>query len=85
MLIYSLVLQYNTYGDPPNADLLRRYGHVDVIPVSEGGDGEGSPVDEVEIPANLSLAVVADRLQKDSDDASLRERIDWWLEEGEEE
>ncbi|KAI9601220.1 hypothetical protein H4Q26_001029 [Puccinia striiformis f. sp. tritici PST-130] len=21
---------YNTYGDPPNADLLRRYGHVDV-------------------------------------------------------
>lgn len=85
MSIYFRVSQYNTYGDPPNADLLRRYGHVDVIPVSEGGDGEGNPMDEVEIPANLSLAVVADHLQKDPNDTCLKERIDWWLEEGEEE
>lgn len=42
-------------------------------------------MDEVEIPANLSLAVVADHLQKDTNDTCLKERIDWWLEEGEEE
>lgn len=25
---------FNTYGDPPNSDLLRRYGHVDLIPLN---------------------------------------------------
>lgn len=25
--------QFNTYGDPPNSDLLRRYGHVDLVPL----------------------------------------------------
>ena len=28
---------WNTHGDPPNTDLLRRYGHVDIIPLSQVG------------------------------------------------
>ncbi|KIJ60009.1 hypothetical protein HYDPIDRAFT_117671 [Hydnomerulius pinastri MD-312] len=33
---------FNTYGDPPNSDLLRRYGHVDLVrlPSRAGGDGD---------------------------------------------
>ncbi|KAL7008056.1 Ribosomal lysine N-methyltransferase 4 [Cystobasidiomycetes sp. EMM_F5] len=34
---------WNVYGDPPNSDLLRRYGHVD----------DENPSDIVEIPADL--------------------------------
>ena len=74
--------QYNTYGNLPNANLLRRYGHVDVIPDSEAGDGEGNPADEVEIPADLSLNVVAEHLNLGTSDDRLSERIEWWLEEG---
>lgn len=39
---------WNVYGDPPNSDLLRRYGHV---------DGH-NPSDVVEITADLVAAVV---------------------------
>ena len=45
---------WNTYGDPPNADLLRRYGHVDINPLNEGGQFPyGNLSDDVEIPADL--------------------------------
>jgi SET domain-containing protein 6 len=45
---------WNTYGDQPNADLLRKYGHVDVIPLNKGGlFSYGNPSDDVEIPADL--------------------------------
>ncbi|KAI6165961.1 SET domain-containing protein [Pisolithus thermaeus] len=27
---------FNTYGDPPNSDLLRRYGHIDLVPLNVG-------------------------------------------------
>jgi SET domain-containing protein 6 len=39
---------WNVYGDPPNSDLLRRYGHVDVH----------NPSDIVEITADLVADVV---------------------------
>ncbi|KAG6920153.1 hypothetical protein DXG01_004919 [Tephrocybe rancida] len=70
---------WNTYGDLPNAELLRRYGHVDLLPLPKGG--EGNPGDVAEIRADIALSVI---LQKDSSlsEDSLRERIDWWLEEG---
>lgn len=73
------ITQWNTYGDPPNSDLLRCYGHVDVLPLPQGG--EGNPADVVEIRADLAVAVITQQPHtlsaKDSED-----RIDWWLEEG---
>jgi len=70
---------WNTYGDPPNSDLLRRYGHVDQVPLANGG--LGNPADVVEIRADLVMSSVE---QKFPEHASPRssERVDWWLEEG---
>ncbi|KAK7000730.1 ribosomal lysine N-methyltransferase 4 [Favolaschia claudopus] len=65
---------WNTYGDLPNAELLRRYGHVDMLPLPDGD--LGNPGDVVEIPADLAVSV----LQTDS--VVTKERIDWWLEQG---
>ncbi|KAI5116691.1 hypothetical protein M0805_002853 [Coniferiporia weirii] len=77
---------YNTYGDLPNSDLLRRYGHIDLIPLPNEGNGdtvaEGNPADVIEITADLVVEVVALHLKKSVDDDALKERIDWWLEEG---
>ncbi len=64
---------FNTYADPPNSDLLRRYGHVD----------EPNGSDVVELDANLVLQAAkahlarvlsadADAVQKD-----LEERLEW--------
>ena len=64
---------FNTYADPPNSDLLRRYGHVD--------EPNGSDVVELDAKLVLSAAVShlsstlstdADALQKD-----LEERLEW--------
>ncbi|KAG6820812.1 hypothetical protein H0H93_011106 [Arthromyces matolae] len=70
---------WNTYGDLPNAELLRRYGHVDLLPLTQGGDG--NPGDVVEVRGDIALSVL---LKKDPSlsEESIRERIDWWLEEG---
>ncbi|KZT71724.1 SET domain-containing protein [Daedalea quercina L-15889] len=65
---------WNTYGDPPNSDLLRRYGHVDLVPVPQSLGGIGNPADIVEIRGDLAVAVTA------VDPVSLGERVDWWLE-----
>ncbi|KAH8806828.1 SET domain-containing protein [Flagelloscypha sp. PMI_526] len=66
---------WNTYGDPPNSDLLRRYGHVDEIPLSdEQGGGTGNPNDIVELRADL----IVELLQPEE----AKERIEWWLDEG---
>ncbi|KAF8517662.1 hypothetical protein JB92DRAFT_2905584 [Gautieria morchelliformis] len=69
---------WNTYGDPPNSDLLRRYGHVDLIPMGNGK--QGNPADVVDIRADAVLDVLRSRSQNDDD--SLLQRIEWWLEEG---
>jgi len=51
---------WNTYGDPPNADLLRRYGHVDITLLNQGGPFPyGNPSDDVEIPADLVFDICA--------------------------
>ncbi|KAF7376573.1 Ribosomal lysine N-methyltransferase 4 [Mycena sanguinolenta] len=65
---------WNTYGDLPNAELLRRYGHVDMLPLPNGE--LGNPGDVVEITADLAVAVLQ------TDEAMTKERIDWWLEQG---
>ncbi|KAJ6594439.1 hypothetical protein B0H19DRAFT_920100 [Mycena capillaripes] len=65
---------WNTYGDLPNAELLRRYGHVDMLPLPNGD--LGNPGDVVEIPADLAVTVLQ------TDDVVTKERIDWWLEQG---
>ena len=73
--------KWNTYGEPPNSDLLRRYGHVDQVPLPEGGFG--NPADIVEICADLAVECT---VQKYPDLAGWSsERVDWWLEEGGEE
>ncbi|KAG5639450.1 hypothetical protein H0H81_001572 [Sphagnurus paluster] len=69
---------WNTYGDLPNAELLRRYGHVDLLPLV---DGAGNPGDVVEIRADIAVSATTQRCQSLSSDHS-QERIDWWLEEG---
>ncbi|KAF8554242.1 SET domain-containing protein [Imleria badia] len=95
---------FNTYGDPPNSDLLRRYGHVDLVRLHHSpsdtpdrlGDVEmkaadtdvetilhlGNPSDVVEIQADLVVHVV----QTTSFGSKVKDapaRIEWWLDEGE--
>ncbi|CDR98549.1 hypothetical protein [Sporisorium scitamineum] len=64
---------FNTYADPPNSDLLRRYGHVD--------EPNGSDVVELDAKLILQAAVThlstflpstKEELQKD-----LEERLEW--------
>ncbi|KAG6900720.1 hypothetical protein C0993_003746 [Termitomyces sp. T159_Od127] len=69
----------NTYGDLPNAELLRRYGHVDLLPLP--GGGIGNPGDVVEIRGDIALSIIL-RTNPSLSEDFLRERIDWWLEEG---
>jgi len=68
---------WNTYGDPPNSYLLRRYGHVDLVPMPDGRIG--NPADIVEIRADFVVASIS-KLHASS--ASILEKVDWWLEEG---
>ncbi|GLB37803.1 putative set domain-containing protein [Lyophyllum shimeji] len=70
---------WNTYGDLPNAELLRRYGHVDLLPLP-GGE-MGNPGDVVEIRADIALSATTQRFPALSSE-SLQARIDWWLDEG---
>ncbi|KAF9257983.1 SET domain-containing protein [Marasmius fiardii PR-910] len=63
---------WNTYGDLPNAELIRRYGHIDLLPLPQGG--VGNPGDVVEIRADLVVAA--------AESVNAKERIDWYLEEG---
>ncbi|KAN0059922.1 Ribosomal lysine N-methyltransferase 4 [Thecaphora frezii] len=67
---------FNTYADPPNSDLLRRYGHVD----------EPNGNDVVELPSSLvvdaAVSLLSSRLPSPSHaDANLRqdleERLGW--------
>ncbi|KAF9462462.1 hypothetical protein BDZ94DRAFT_1367166 [Collybia nuda] len=69
---------WNTYGDLPNSELLRRYGHVDLLPLPQG---EGNPGDVVEVRADIVVSSIARKYHTLSSEAS-QERIDWWLEEG---
>lgn len=71
--------QWNTYGDPPNSDLLRRYGHVDQVPLANGG--LGNPADIVEIRADHLMEIVPHKFPQPTGPWS-SERINWWLEEG---
>ena len=71
--------QWNTYGDPPNSDLLRRYGHVDQVPLANGS--LGNPADIVEIRADHLMEIVKHKLPQQTGPWS-SERINWWLEEG---
>nr|CDI54333.1 set domain-containing protein [Melanopsichium pennsylvanicum 4] len=64
---------YNTYADPPNSDLLRRYGHVD----------EPNGSDIVELDAKLvlqaSVSHLTSLLTKSQDEIQkdLEERLEW--------
>jgi SET domain-containing protein 6 len=78
----TFFIQWNTYGDLPNAELLRRYGHVDLLPLPSGGDG--NPGDVVEIKADLMVSIVSSMPEAVKNDEA-KERIDWWLEQGGEE
>jgi len=71
--------QWNTYGDPPNSDLLRRYGHVDQVPLANGG--LGNPADIVEIRADHLMEIVQHNLPQQTG-LWISERVNWWLEEG---
>ena len=83
-------MQWNTYGDLPNSELLRCFGHVDYLPMTLPNTSPkvfGNPGDVVEIRADVVVrcAVGASlRSQNSIGDAvdGMVERIDWWLEEG---
>lgn len=57
--------QFNTYSDLPNAELLRRYGHVDLLPLPAelgfalSSDSRGNPGDVVELRADIVVDVAA--------------------------
>jgi SET domain-containing protein 6 len=88
--------QYNTYASPPNSELLRKYGHTDALHLNAdllshltseevGGWPFGNPGDEVEIQGDdVVRAVIA---HTGGIDAELRmsRRIDWWLDEDQDE
>ncbi|KAF8581597.1 SET domain-containing protein [Ramaria rubella] len=69
---------WNTYGNPPNSELLRRYGHIDLIPMANGA--QGNPADVVDIRADVIVEILS--MQDENAQGRLLERIDWWLEEG---
>ncbi|KAI5474151.1 SET domain-containing protein 6 [Pseudohyphozyma bogoriensis] len=61
---------FNTYADPPNSDLLRRYGHVD--------DVNANDLVEVGLETIVDLVGVASGL----DEAEREKRAEWLLEIG---
>jgi len=71
--------KFNTYGDLPNSDLLRRYGYVDLVPCPHLKGELGNPQDIVEIRADLVVNVVCDDVPNSE---TYRQRINWWLDEG---
>lgn len=78
-------LQFNTYGDPPNSELLRRCGHVDYIPLPAevwGDHAFGNPGDTAELTADRVVKVALRIRGRNEKQADMLERIDWWLEEG---
>lgn len=100
LTISDSATQYNTYGSPPNSHLLRKYGHVDVYPLPEEilaslpeearTWGLGNEGDEVDLTGEevLSgvLAMGSDGVESTGQrEEELKERIDWWLDEGEDE
>jgi SET domain-containing protein 6 len=89
-----LTAQLNTYSSPPNSELLRKYGHVDVFPMDDsqlslldpediGGWQFGNPGDEVTIEGSVVIDTMLDRGLISSAEAN--KRIDAWLEDGQEE
>lgn len=70
---------FNTYGDLPNSDLLRRYGHVDLVPCPHLKGALGNSQDVVEIRADLAVNAVCGDI---SNSETYQQRIDWWLDEG---
>ena len=83
--------QWNTYADPPNSALLRRYGHVDVIaPEASNASADGqeniagapNPADIVEVRADLVVRSAIERAGGSDAEDVAKERIDWWLDEG---
>ncbi|KDN48484.1 SET domain-containing protein [Tilletiaria anomala UBC 951] len=73
---------YNTYADPPNSDLLRRYGHVDTNAAPDDTDGTDeldNPNDNVELHwdlvAEAAMRLKVDALQGNAPDASLLTRL----------
>ncbi|WOO84597.1 Ribosomal lysine N-methyltransferase 4 [Vanrija pseudolonga] len=79
---------YNTYASPPNSELLRKYGHVDILPLPEevtallspeelGDWAFGNAGDEVEIPGTLVVEAAAARGISDAE-----ARVDFWLDQG---
>jgi SET domain-containing protein 6 len=85
--------QFNTYLELPNSELLRKYGHVDAQSLNPDiidkltrdallGDWPiGNPNDEVHIDGDRILHLASIR----RDNADLTDRVDWWLEEGQDE
>ena len=63
---------YNTYSAPPNAELLRKYGHVDVLPLPYEDWPYGNPEDDVDIDGASVVKAAG------GDDT----RVDWWLDAG---
>ena len=93
-------MQFNTYDSPPNSELLRKYGHVDVFPLEPdvlkrfkpediGSWPYGNPGDEVEINGQevvkAALTVRAEFTSGKMSENEAKERVEEWLNNGEEE
>ncbi len=63
---------FNTYADPPNSDLLRRYGHVDEPNAAMWLTGRQAGLQAAKAHLARVLSADADALQKD-----LEERLEW--------
>lgn len=72
-----LMITTNTFLSAPNADLIRRYGHVDYSPLSQDPDFMGNKNDVVELPADILLELAL----PDAKESHKERRVEFLLDE----
>ncbi|PWN93175.1 SET domain-containing protein [Acaromyces ingoldii] len=69
---------WNTYGEPPSSDLLRRYGYVDLANVNDVVEVAVSHL----VGACLDLEQISEERTRTKREAELMARAEWWASEG---
>lgn len=97
--LYNVRFKLNTYGSPPNSELLRKYGHIDLDLLSTeilsklsqeeiGGWPYGNPGDEVQLDGQMVANVVgveAGGAGTPEWKSKVKVRVDAWLDDGQDE
>lgn len=73
----AIMITTNILRIAPNADLIRRYGHVDYLPLSQDPDFMGNKNDVVELPADILLELAL----PDAKESHKERRVEFLLDE----